>query len=114
MPIAVDGTKQSLANHYASLATHGSVHTADPGTTGASEVSGGSPAYARKALTWTPGTTGTTTASAVYDIPSGTTTTHSGLWSALTGGTFRDKAAITSQTFSSQGQLTVNKTYTQA
>ena len=113
MPIAVDATKQSLATHYGTLFTHGSVHTADPGTTGASEVTGGTPAYARKPLTWTAGTTGTGTASATYDIPSGITAAWGGIWSALTAGTFRDTVDIVDQAFASQGQLTINYTYTQ-
>ncbi len=114
MPIRVDATRQAVANAYTGLATHGSVHTADPGTTGASEVTGGTPAYARKALTWTAGTTGTGTASATYDIPSGITAAWGGIWSQVaTGGTFRDTVDIVDQAFASQGQLTINYTYTQ-
>ena len=32
-----------------------SLHTLDPGTTGTSEATGGSPAYARKQTSWTAG-----------------------------------------------------------
>lgn len=32
-----------------------SLHTGDPGTTGANEATGGSPAYARKLTTWAAG-----------------------------------------------------------
>lgn len=113
MPIRTDTMRQGVANGYTALATHGSLHTADPGTTGTAEVTGGSPAYARKALAWTPGTTGTATASATFDVPSGITPSWTGIWSALTGGTFRDAADITDQAFASQGTLTVNYTYTQ-
>lgn len=113
MPIATDGMRQIVANGYTAAAVAGSIHTADPGTTGASEATGGSPAYARKALTWTPGTTGTATASATYDLASGTTAAWGGIWSATTGGTFRDKVDIPDQTFASQGQLTVSYTFTQ-
>ncbi len=113
MPIAVDGTRQIVANAYTGAATHGSLHTANPGTTGAAELTGGTPAYARKPLTWTAGTTGTATSTAIFDVPTGVTVTHTGVWSALTAGTYRDNADITDQTFSSQGTLTVNYTYTQ-
>lgn len=113
MAIATDGMRQGVADGYKALAIAGSLHTADPGTTGANEVSGGSPAYARKALTWTSGSTGTATSSAVFDVPTSTTPAWSGIWSATTAGTFRDKADIVDQTFSSQGTLTVNFTYTQ-
>lgn len=113
MPIATDGMRQIVANGYTAAAVAGSVHTADPGTTGTSEATGGSPAYARKSLAWTPGTTGTATASAVYDLASGTNAAWTGIWSAVTAGTFRDKGDIVDQAFSSQGTLTVNYTYTQ-
>lgn len=113
MTIAVDATKQSLANSYGTLSTHGSLHTADPGTTGTSELTGGSPAYARKALTWSSGSTGTVTSTGTFDVPTGTTPSWTGLFSAITAGTFRDKADIVDQAFASQGTLTVNYTYTQ-
>jgi hypothetical protein len=106
--------RQLVANAYTGAAVAGSVHTADPGTTGASEVSGGAPAYARIALTWTPGTTGTAQASATFNIPSGITAAWGGIWSQVaTGGTFRDTVDIVDQAFASQGQLTINYTYTQ-
>ena len=38
-----------------------SVHTGSPGTTGASEATGGAPAYARKATTWGAASGGTIT-----------------------------------------------------
>lgn len=113
MPIATDGMRQIVANGYTAAALFGSLHSADPGTTGTSEITGGSPAYARKSLTWTPGSTGTATASAVFDVASGVTPAWTGVWSAVTAGTFRDKADIVDQAFSSQGTLTVNYTYTQ-
>jgi len=71
------------------LATTGwgyvSLHTADPGTTGASEVTGGS--YARVAVTWNVASGGSVTNSNVVTInlPSGVTATYFGVWS--TGGT---------------------------
>ena len=115
MPIATTSTKESLAQRYTELCTHASAHTADPGTTGASEVTGGSPAYARKPITWNAGAEdGVYTSNPVtIDIPAATTITHIGLWSALTAGTFRDKVAF-SITFASQGTVTFTLTYTQS
>src|SRR4051794_18486250 len=114
MAILVDSMRQGVADGYKALALFGSLHTAAPsGQTAGAEVSGGSPAYARKSLTWTSGSTGTATSTAVFDVPSGTTVTNSGIYSAVTAGTYRDNAALTSQTFASQGTLTVNYTYTQ-
>lgn len=115
MPIATAQQRENVAVAYGAAATFASLHTADPGTTGTSEVSGGAPAYARKALTWAAGTVdGVITASATFDVPTGSTVTFAGLFNAATAGTFLDKVAVTSQAFSSQGQLTVNFTYTQS
>ncbi len=74
-------------------ATHASIHTADPGGTGAHEVTGGS--YVRKALTWPSSSSGIKTASPVtFQIPTGSTITHFGLWSAVSGGTFLGGQAL--------------------
>jgi len=115
MPIAVNATKESLAGTYAGLGTWVSLHTADPGTTGTSEATGGSPAYARKQTTWTAGASdGVYTGSQVtIDAPAGTYT-YAGLWSASTAGTFIDKVAITSTTLGAQGQILVTPTFTQS
>jgi hypothetical protein len=113
MAIATAQQKENLAVAYGTNAAYASLHTADPGTTGTSEVTGGSPAYARKALTWSAGLVdGVVTASATFDVPSGVTVTHAGVFTAVTGGTFLDKVTLTSQAFGSQGTLTVNFTFT--
>lgn len=116
MAIATGTMKENLAVAYGNNATHISLHTADPGTTGASEVTGGSPAYARKAATWGAGTAGdgVVTVTVTFDVPGGVTVTHVGVWNALTAGTFLDKAAVTSQAFASQGTYQVTLTYTQS
>lgn len=115
MPISVTATRESLAVAYSGLGTWISVHTADPGSTGASEATGGAPAYARKQTTWTAGASdGATTGSQVtFDLPAGTYT-YIGIWTAATGGTFIDRAAITSTTLGAQGQLLVTPTFTQS
>ena len=113
MTIATTAEKNSLATKYGTDNPYASAHTADPGTTYTNEVGGGTPAYARKAISWSAPTNGVITATVVFDIPSGTTVTYVGLGTALTAGTFQDKATVTSQTFSSQGTYTVNLTYTQ-
>jgi hypothetical protein len=76
-----------------------SAHTADPGENGASEVSGGSPAYARKAITFAAADGGVKAASnqPVLDIPAGTTVAYLGLWSLATGGVFLGKAQVTAE-----------------
>lgn len=69
-----------------------SLHTADPGATGANEVVGGS--YARLSAAFSNSGTNPTIASntGVLTFPTATgswgTITHFGIWSALTGGNF--------------------------
>jgi len=88
-----------------------SAHTADPGTTGTNEVTGGSPAYARKAIAWAAASAGSMSKTAtdpVLDIPASTTVTHIGLWSAMSAGTFYGSFAVTNETFGAQGTYTVD------
>lgn len=114
MAIAVATTRQALADAYKVLGTWISVHTSDPGTTGTSEATGGSPAYARKQTTWTSSTGGVVNGSQVtIDLPAGTYGWIA-VWSASTSGTFIDKAAITSTTLGAQGQLLITPTFTQS
>lgn len=70
-------------------ATHGSLHTAYS-SSGANEVTGGSPAYTREAATWGAASTRSkaTTASMVFDVPASTTVRWIGLWDAVTTGNF--------------------------
>lgn len=115
MPIQTNQQKEYLAIEYGAKATHGAVYTTAPGGSAGTEPSGGSPAYARKALTWAPGTVdGVVTATATFDIPSGTTIVGVGLHTAITAGTYLDGASVTSQTFASQGTYQVTFTYTQS
>lgn len=85
-----------------------SLHTGDPGTTGAAEASGGSPTYARKQTTWTGGAAdGVVAGSAVnFDVPAGTYT-HIGVWTAATSGTFVGGFALSSSTGALPGQAVV-------
>jgi hypothetical protein len=113
MAIATTAEKNSLATKYGVDAVALSLHTADPGTTGTSEVSGGSPAYARKAITWGGASGGVITGTVTFDVPAGTTVTFVGVWSATTAGTFLDKASVTSQAFATQGTYQVTATFTE-
>lgn len=68
----------------------GSLHTAYSAT-GANEVTGGSPAYARKAAVWSAAATGAKALAATFptwDVPAGTTVGWVGFWDAVTVGTF--------------------------
>ncbi len=87
-----------------------SLHSADPGATGLNELSGGSPAYSRKAGTWNTATGGNADSSNTpeFDIPAGETVAYVGFWSLQNGGTFYGSAAVTSETFAAQGTYTLN------
>lgn len=114
MAIATASLKNTLATSYSGAATHAALFTADPGGTGAvtGEVSGGSPAYARKAITWGAPANGVITATVTFDVPAGTTITFAGVCGDISGATLRDKGAVTSQNFATQGtyQLTLTAT----
>ena len=88
------------------LVTHISLHTGDPGGDGADEVTGGSPAYARQAVTYAAASAGSAAIEAVeeFDIPASTTVSHFGLWTASTAGTFLGGFTLSaSETFANQG-----------
>lgn len=110
MAIAVNTTRQALADAYGALGVHISLHTGDPGSTGTNEVSGGS--YARKPTTWSSGSSGTLSGSQVeIDVPAGAYV-YAGIWSAATGGVFRDKVQISSTTLGGPGKIMVTPTLT--
>lgn len=90
-----------LATRFATEATHLSLHTGDPSTTGANELAGGS--YARAALSWGSASSGAVTASAVaFSVPASTTIAYIGFWTASSGGTFLESRLV-SVTFVTAG-----------
>lgn len=113
MTIQTATQKNNLASAYAAAALFASVYTTAPGATQGTEPSGGSPAFARKAITWGAPVAGVTTATVVFDIPAGTTLVGAGVHTALTAGTYLDGGSVSSQPFASQGTYTLNLTYTQ-
>lgn len=94
------------------LCTRLALHTGDPGAanTAANEVTGGTPAYARKAVTWNAAAAGAATQNGdvVFDTPAATIAWVSG-WN--TAGTVRYfKKAVTNEVFAAQGTYTVKGT----
>lgn len=101
--------------------TYISLHTADPGATGANEVSTGAwPAYVRRKAEaagamgtgWTTPTTGSSTNTNQLTYPSndgaGTVTvTHFAIWDALSAGNCLDAAALTASRALSVGDILV-------
>lgn len=67
---------------------YASLHTADPGETGANEVTGGS--YARKSMTFAAASGGAAAISADLNFTGmpAVTVTHMGIWDAVSGGNF--------------------------
>ena len=88
--------------------THISLHTADPGSNGASEVTGGDPAYARVAVDdtdWKAAANGEvrTAADIPFNGPANGDATHMGIWDATT---FLGGGAITGDTtFNAEGNF---------
>lgn len=81
---------QALAlNAVAGAMTFTAMHSATPGTTGASEITSGT---ARQATAWTTATSGTpavsNTGALSFPLPASTTVTHIAGWTALTVGTY--------------------------
>lgn len=72
-----------------------SLHTADPSTTGANEVTGGT--YARVAVTWNAASGGSVTNATALslNLPASTTAAYFGVWSALSSGTYYIGGALT-------------------
>lgn len=97
----------AMANHLASIATHASLHSADPGATGTSETSA-----ARQQVAWGAAANGDITLSTTENftggVPNGAVL-HVGLWTAATGGTFLGSFPLTGDTtFNSAGEYTLN------
>jgi hypothetical protein len=87
-----------------------SLHTGDPGAAGTSnEVSGGSPAYARQAITFAAASSGSRAASSqpLFDVPGSTTVSWVSFWTN-TGTVFIGSVQLgTPETFGSQGQFRI-------
>jgi hypothetical protein len=89
-----------------------SLHTADP--SGANEVTGGS--YARVATNWgTPSGSSAAGSQVTINVPSGTTITHWGVWTASSAGNLIYGGALpASEVFGSAGTYSLTPTMTAA
>lgn len=115
MAIRIAGTKTVLATSYGTNATWIGLATADPGatTTPSNEVTGGSPAYARKQTTWSAANPNVGTAVTI-DSPAATIL-YIILATASTVGSANqaDNASVSSVTLSGQGTIVCTPTFTQ-
>lgn len=100
--------KNSMLDHVATEILYMSLHSAYPATSG-NEIIGGTPAYARKAITWGAATNGSIpiTNQPVFDVPA-CTVVAIGLCSAVTAGTiYSDYQPVNTEMFAAQGNYTV-------
>ena len=107
MPLTV-AARNLMLEALRTSATTASLHTGDPGTTGANELTGGTPAYARQAITWNAASAGglDNNANPVFNVPAGKTVSHWGIWN---GATFLGGGSLsTSETYAGQGLYTLN------
>lgn len=90
MPLNDAGANAALSGGLGNAITHVSLHSANPGTAGDNELSGGSPAYARKAVTWNAAASRqrTNNGALAFDVAAAGAPAFAGFWSALSAGTF--------------------------
>jgi hypothetical protein len=103
--------KNAIVTGYINTVAAISVHSADPGTTGINELSGGSPAYARVARpSYTAPTTGLVSFQVDFNIGAGGQPAYAGMWDG--SGNFLEGVLIPGAipAYGSQGtfHLTVN------
>ncbi len=98
--------KNTMLNAERTNCAYASLHSSDPGADGSNEISGGSPAYARKAVTFNAASGGASALNAdvTFDVPGSTTVAYVGYWDAETNGNFQGADQVASEDFSSQGQ----------
>ena len=104
----VTATADMLVIDYSAMGNWISLHTGNPGSTStpANEASGGSPAYARQATTWTVAGSTATGSSVTFNVPAGTYS-YMGLCSASTGSNMVDWSPISPQVISTQSTITI-------
>lgn len=115
MTIQNTTSRTAMATYYSTQAPYAALYSTAPGASAGTELTGGSPSYARKASNWGTAASGAITAApAAFDVPSGATVAGMGFHSAVSAGTYWDGATVTSQPFSSQGTYTVTATFTES
>lgn len=106
MTTFTDAVLNAAADGATAVLGYASLHSASPGATGANELTGGTPAYARKAVTWdsATGKIAAMDAALTFDVPAGSTVAYVGLWSAVSAGTWRGGEQLSaSESYTAQG-----------
>lgn len=103
-----NAVKSTMSDAWKAIMVYGAL--ADSSGT---EMTGGSPAYARIAESWGSSTNGVVSdTQQTFNIASGSTPARKQFYTASSGGSVLDWIGITSQLFSSQGTYAVTSTYT--
>jgi hypothetical protein len=104
----VSATANTVVTDYTDLGNYISLHTGNPGSTStpANEATGGSPAYARKATTWTVSGAQATGSAVTFNVPAGTYS-YMGVCSGSSGNNLVDWGPITPQVVASQTTITL-------
>lgn len=105
-----DTAKNLMLDQLATVMLRVALHTGDPGAANlaTNEVTGGTPAYARKAIAWNAAAAANLDSSdaPVFDVPAGTSVTYVSFWNVA--GTVRyGKKLVTTETFGAQGTYTL-------
>ena len=102
--------RNAMLDALGTLCVRLALHTGDPGgaNSATNEVSGGSPAYARKAVAWNSAASGemTPTGNVVFDVPASTTVSWVSGWNSA-GSVRYFKKDVTDEAFGAQGTYTV-------
>ena len=85
-----------------------SLHTADPGETGANELAGGT--YARQSITVGAAAAGVRDATALptFSVPAGATVQYVGYWTAGSPDIFVGSDQVTAEAFAADGQYALS------
>lgn len=109
--VGVSGADFQLALTSGGTAINFTTDIVDCTVTKYVEISGGSPAYARKAVAYSSAAGGTmddSTDGAVFDVPASAVVNGVGFFSASTSGTLYAVDPVTEESFGSQGTYTLN------
>ncbi len=90
MPLVDNGRNATLTGGLGNAIAYIGLHAGIPDNSGSNEATGGSPSYARRAVTWGTAASGTRANSGAltnFDVAAGTYYAF-GYWSAITTGTF--------------------------
>ncbi|MEI6296276.1 MAG: hypothetical protein WCO84_01340 [bacterium] len=103
-----NSAKNAMLDAQGALSTYMSLHSGFPATA-INEITGGTPAYARKAITWAVASAGSKSINVVpvFDVPASTIAAI-GYWSAATAGTLYGGSTVTNETYVAQGEYKVS------